>query len=80
MKSGKFLNVEAGVYASNYVLIPLKSGKFLNPMVLLPEPLTTVLIPLKSGKFLNPKPFICMTGYIGLNPFEVREVSKLLSK
>ena len=36
-----------------------------------------VLIPLKSGKFLNNSSSPCSLCLLGLNPFEVREVSKL---
>ena len=39
-----------------------------------------VLIPLKSGKFLNLLGLFTRTVNMGLNPFEVREVSKLVAR
>ena len=41
-----------GKHAWFYVLIPLRSGKFLNKGISLSHGLN-VLIPLRSGKFLN---------------------------
>ena len=58
------------------VLIPLKSGKFLNIRERQKRLRIYVLIPLKSGKFLNYEDKLRQWLTFGLNPFEVREVSK----
>ena len=55
MLSSMVKNFDRKVYGQEIflVLIPLKSGKFLNPCRIAMFASYSVLIPLKSGKFLN---------------------------